>query len=153
MSPPTRSRFTYVTIIRATPGKVWEALTEPKLICQYWYGVNVECGWNIGAPWKMSFPDGRVEDAGEILEIDQPRRIVIRWQNEWNPEMKAEGPSRCAIDLLPLDDAVKLTITHDLDWPDSKFIAGVASGWPYTLANLKSLLEMGAVATTAHPGH
>jgi uncharacterized protein YndB with AHSA1/START domain len=106
-----------------------------------------------GAPWKMAFPDGRLADAGEILEIVPPRQIVLRWQNEWNPEMKAEGPSRCSIDLTPLDDAVKLTVTHDHDRPGSKFIAGVASGWPYTLANLKSLLETGEVATKAHPGH
>ena len=153
MSAARRSSFVYVTIIRATPGELWEALTDPSFIRRYWYGVNVECAWKRGAPWKMALADGRLADAGEILEIDPPRRIAIRWQNEWNPEMKAEGPSRCTIDLAPLDDAVKLTITHELDRPESKFIAGVASGWPYTLANLKSLLETGEVATKAHPGH
>jgi uncharacterized protein YndB with AHSA1/START domain len=153
MSATPRSSFAYVTIIRTTPPKLWEALTNPALVRQYWYGVNVGCAWKRGAPWRLSFPDGRLADAGEVLEIDEPRRIVIRWQNEWNPELKAEGPSRCAIDLAPLEDAVKLTITHDLDRPDSKFIAGVASGWPYTLSNLKSLLETGEVATKAHPGH
>ena len=153
MSAAHRSSFVYVTIIRTTPAKLWEALTDPKFIRQYWYGVGVECVWKQGAPWKMSFPDGRLADVGEILEIDPPRRIVIRWQNEWNPEMKAEGPSRCTIDLTPLEDAVKLTITHVLDRPESKFIAGVTGGWPYTLANLKSLLETGSVATKAHPGH
>jgi uncharacterized protein YndB with AHSA1/START domain len=153
MSASNRSHFVYVTIIRTTPGKLWEALTDPKFISQYWYGVNVECAWKKGAPWKMTFPDGRLADAGEILEIDPPRRIVIRWQNEWNAEMKAEGPSRCTIDLEPLDGAVKLTITHDIDRPDSKFITAVSSGWPYTLSNLKSLLETGQVATKSHPGH
>ena len=152
MSAANRSSV-YVTIIRATPEKLWDALTEPTFISQYWYGVNVECGWKKGAPWKMAFPDGQLADAGEILEIDPPRRMVIRWQNEWRPELKAEGPSRCTIDLTPLGDAVKLTITHDLDRPGSRFIASVSSGWPYILANLKSLLETGVVATTAHPGH
>jgi uncharacterized protein YndB with AHSA1/START domain len=153
MSAANRSSFVYVTIIRATPQRLWDALTQPEFIRRYWYGVNVECAWKKGAPWKIAFPDGRVADAGEILEIDPPRRIVIRWQNEWNPELKAEGPSRCTIDLQPLDDAVKLTITHDLDRPESKFITAVSHGWPYTLCNLKSLLETGAVATKSHPGH
>jgi uncharacterized protein YndB with AHSA1/START domain len=153
MSAANGSRFAYVTIIRAAPERLWEALTDPQLIRQYWYGVNLECAWKKGAPWKLAFPDGRLADAGEILEIDPPRRIVVRWQNEWNQEMKAEGPSRCAIDLTPLNDAVKLTITHDLDRPESRFIAAVSSAWPYTLANLKSLLETGEIATSAHPGH
>ena len=153
MSAANRSSFVYVTIIRTSPEKLWEALTDPGFIRQYWYGVNVECTWRKGAPWKMAFPDGRLADAGEILEIDRPRRIVIRLQNEWNPEMKAEGPSRCTIDLDPLDGAVKLTITHDIDRPESKFLTAVSNGWPYTLSNLKSLLETGETATRSHPGH
>lgn len=148
-----RSQFKYVTIIRTTPARLWDALTDPEFIRQYWYGVRVECAWKQGAPWKMLFPDGGLADAGEILEVEPRRRIVIRWQNEWNAEMKAEGASRCTFELEPLEDAVKLTITHELDRPESKFIAAVSAGWPYTLANLKSLLETGAIATTAHPGH
>ena len=153
MSAAERSSFVHVTIIRTTPEKLWEALTDPTLIRQYWYGVNVECAWKKGAPWKMAFPDGRLADAGQILEIDPPRRIVIQWQNEWDPEMKAEGPSRCTIGLQALDGAVKLTVNHDIDGADSRFITGVSAGWPYTLSNLKSLLETGEIATNSHPGH
>lgn len=147
------SQFNYVTIIRTTPERLWEALTDPNLIRQYWYGVNVECAWKPGAPWKMTFPGGGLADAGDVLEIEPLRRIVIRWHNEWNADLRAEGASRCTFELHPLEDAVKLTITQELDRPESKFIAAVSVGWPYTLANLKSLLETGAIATKAHPGH
>ena len=153
MSASNRSSFVYVTIIRTSPEKLWEALTDPEFIRQYWYGVKVECTWKKGAPWKLALPDGRLADAGEILEVEPPRRIVIRWQNEWNPEMKAEGPSRCSIDLEPLDGAVKLTISHEIDRPASKFITGVSGGWPYTLSNLKSLLETGEIAITEAQHH
>ncbi len=153
MSASSRSQFVYVTIIRTTPAKLWEALTDPEFISQYWYGVKVECAWKKGASWRMAFSDGRLADAGEILEIDPPRRLIIRWQNEWNPELKAEGPSRCTFQLEPTGDAVKLTITHEIDRPGSRFIEAVSSGWPYTLSNLKSLLETGEIATKAHPGH
>jgi hypothetical protein len=98
-------------------------------------------------------PDGSLTDSGEILEIDPPRRMVIRWQNEWNPELKAEGPSRCSIELEPVDRAVKLTITHEIDGLGSKLIPAVSGGWPRILSNLKSLLETGEVAITSHPGH
>ncbi len=62
------------------------------------------------------------------------------------PELKAEGPSRCTFDLEPTGGAVKLTITHEIDRPDSKFIHAVNGGWPKVLSNLKSLLETGAIA-------
>jgi uncharacterized protein YndB with AHSA1/START domain len=144
MSASNRSHFVYVTFIRATPAKVWEALTDPQFIRQYWFGVAIECGWKKGAPWKMVLPDGRTSDVGEILEIDPPRRMVIRWQNEWKPELKAEGPSRCTIELEPTSGAVQLTITHEIERPESKLITAVSGGWPKVISNLKSLLETGS---------
>ena len=153
MTAANRSHFVYVTFIRTTPAKLWEALTEQRFISQYWFGAIIECEWKKGSRWKMSFADGRVTDAGEIVEIDPPRRMVIRWQCEWKAELKAEGPSLCTIELEPMERSVKLTITHELERRDSKFIAAVSDGWPLILSNLKSLLEVGEVAITAHPGH
>lgn len=153
MNASVHSRFVSVTYIRTTPAQLWEALTDPRIVRQYWFGAIVECDWQRGSPWKMSHPDGRVVDTGEILEIEPPRRMVIRWQNEWNPEFKAEGTSRCTIELAATDRAVKLTITHELDRPQSKFIRALSDTWPLCLSNLKSLLETGAIAVISHPGH
>ncbi len=145
MNPANRSRFVYVTYIRTTPGKLWQALTDPQLIRQYRFDTTVECDWKKGSSWKMTHPDRGLLDTGEILEIEPPRRMVIRWQNEWEPAFKAEGPSRCTIELEPEDNAVKLTITHEIDRPDSPFITAVSDGWPRILSNLKSLLETGKI--------
>jgi len=153
MTTGNRSHFVYVTFIRTTPAKLWEALTEQQFIRQYWFDMKIQCDWKKGSPWKMFRPDGTLSDAGEILEIDPPRRMVIRWQNEWKPELKAEGPSRCTMELEPVDGVVKLTITHEIDRADSKFITAVSGGWPRILSNLKSLLEAGEVVLTPHPGH
>jgi len=153
MHPTDGSHFAYVTYIRATADKVWHALTEPSLVRRYWFGAVVECAWTRGSPWKMSQADGSLMDAGEVVEIDAPRRLVIRWQNEWNPEFKAEGLSRCTVELEPVDTAVKLAVTHEIGRPLSGFIAAVSSAWPMTLSNLKSLLETGEVVLTRHPGH
>ncbi len=153
MSAASRSHFVYVSYIRTTPARLWEALTDPRFIRQYWFDTTVVCDWKKGSPWKMVRPDGSLTDSGEILEIDPPRRMVIRWRNEWKAELKAEGPSLCTIELEPADDSVKLTITHEMDRPDSKFIIAVSGGWPRIASNLKSFLETGAVAITSHPGH
>jgi uncharacterized protein YndB with AHSA1/START domain len=153
MSASNRSRFVYVTYIRTTLAKLWAALTDPHFVRQYWFDTTVECSWTKGARWKMVRADGMLTDSGEILEIDPPRRLVIRWQNEWSPDLKAEGPSRCTMELEPIDNAVKLTITHETERPDSPFITAVSGGWPRILSNLKSLIETGEVAITSHPGH
>ncbi len=55
----------------------------------------------------------------------------------------AEGYSRLTYELEKQGDMVKLTVIHEMDKPDSKFIGAVSGGWPLILASLKSLLETG----------
>jgi uncharacterized protein YndB with AHSA1/START domain len=148
----TPGTFVYVTFIRSTPEKVWAALTSPDIMKEYWFGMHQESDWTPGAPWRLLFPDGRVADTGEILEADPPRRLVFRWRNEFRPELKAEGPARCTYEIEPVEGAVKLTITHAMDRPNTKFIEAVSSGWPLVLSNLKSLLETGQIVVKTHPG-
>ena len=144
-----KSKFVYVTFIRSTPEKVWSALTTTEFIRQYWFGMDCESDWKPGSPWKLVFTDGRVADTGTIVEATAPQRLVIRWRNEWKPEMKAEGDSLCTFEIEAVPDvspaAVKLSITHAMDRPESKFIQAVAGGWPSILSNLKSLLETGEI--------
>ena len=157
MIDATGGTFVYVTFIRTTPQKLWSVLTDPEIMKQYWFGMHQESEWKPGAPWRMVYPDGRVSDAGELLEVDPPRRLVIKWRNEWKPEMKAEGYSRCVMELEPVDDpasgTVKLTITHSMERPDSQLIHAVSGGWPKVLSNLKSLIETGEVVLKHTPGH
>jgi uncharacterized protein YndB with AHSA1/START domain len=137
------SRFVYVTYIRTTPGKLWEALLKPEFTRQYWAETWQECEWKPGAPWRIMIPDGRVADSGEILEIEPGRKLVLTWRNEFKPELRAEGYSRLTYQLEQLGESVKLTLIHEMDQPDSKLIGAVSSGWPLILASLKSLLETG----------
>ncbi|KHK57914.1 ATPase [Ralstonia sp. A12] len=142
----TRSTFVYVTYIRTTPEKLWHALTDVEFMKQYWFGMHCESQWTAGAAWKLVSGDGVIFDDGEIVEAEPPRRLVIRWQHQTKPELKAEGPSLCTMELEPSSTAVKLTITHTIEREPSKLIEAVSGGWPKILSNLKSLLETGAVA-------
>ena len=74
----------------------------------------------------MAGADGRVGDSGEIIEIEQYRRLVLSWRNEFRPELHAEGYSRVTYVLEPQGDMVKLTLTHEIDRPGSKLIEAVA---------------------------
>ena len=148
-----KSSFVYVTYIRTTEEKLWEALTDSQFVRKYWFDATIDCTWKKESTWKMFFADGRLADMGKILEIDPPRRIMIHWQNEWKLEFKAEGPTRCTIELQPMDRGVKLTITHEIDRSESELIKALSAAWPVTVSNLKSLLETGEVAVTTHPGH
>ena len=136
-------RFVYVTYIRATPETLWDHLTKPEFTRVYWHGVHADCDWKPGASWQLVYPDGRVADTGEVVAVEPPRRLVLKWRNEFRPELKAEGYSRATFELEPVGDMVKLTVIHEIDRTPSKFIEAVSGGWPIILSSLKSLIETG----------
>ena len=141
-----KSTFVYVTYIRTTPEKLWSALTGAEFQRQYWFGMHAESEWKAGSPWKLVSEDGRIWDSGEIVEAQRPRRLVIRWHHQMKPELKAEGPTLCTMELESTAGAVKLSITHTIEREEAKVIEAVSGGWPKVLSNLKSLLETGSIA-------
>src|SRR3569833_2378806 len=144
------SQYVYVTCIRTTPQKLWDALTSPEFQRKYWFDMYQESKWTKGSKWSMHFSDGRVADQGEVLESDPPRRLVLKWRNEFRPELKAEGFSRCVYEIEPDGDVTRLTVTHSSERENAEFIKAVAGGWPRILARLKSLLETGAALPRTH---
>ncbi len=138
-----KSTFVYVTYIRTTAEKLWDALTKPEFTRKYWQEVWQDSTWQKGSSWKLMIPDGRIGDAGEIIEIDKPRRLVLRWRNQFRPELHAEGDSICTMELEPQTDCVRLTITHEMEGPGTKLIDAVSQGWPKILSSLKTMLETG----------
>lgn len=146
-----KTSFAYVTYVRTTPEKLWRALIEPELTRQYWAGTWQESAWEKGAPWRLMIPDGRVGDSGEVLEIEPPKRLVLSWRVDFNPDLRREGYSRVTYELEGQGDMVKLSFLHEIDSPKSTLIEVMASGWPLLLASLKSLLETGQpLSATRH---
>jgi uncharacterized protein YndB with AHSA1/START domain len=138
-----QSKFVYVTFIRTTREKLWDALTRPEFTRQYWAGTTQKSDWKKGSSWGAYTPDGRLWDTGEILESDYPAKLVLTWRNEHFAEMKAEGFTRLTYELEEDPIGIKLTLTHEIDLDHSTIIDAVSQGWPSVLASLKSLLETG----------
>ncbi len=141
------TKFVYVTYIRTTQQKLWDALLTPEFNKQFWGGCWQESEWKKGSQWKLFFPDGRLGDSGEVLEIDPPHKLVLRWQHQVRPELKAEGDAIATLEIEPHGPIMKLTVTHTINRDNSKFIEAVSGGWPKILSSLQSFLETGQ----AHP--
>lgn len=134
--------FVYVTYIRTTPDKLWEALTSSDFSRRYWFGTEFRSDFKVGSPFALVM-GGKVTDTGEILEADRPRRLSYTFKHELDDEMRKEGATKVVFTLAPHGELVKLTLTHEGFGKDSKLLDGISKGWPAILASLKSLLESG----------
>lgn len=151
--------FVYVSYIRTTPEKLWQALTDPAFITRYFEGGGPQSDWQVGSKVLWSMEGEAHHDWDQhVLEADPPRRLAYTWHN-YQPEMaemfgwsderlaelQQEKRSKVTFDIEPAGQAVKLTVTHDDFAPDSEMLRGVSQGWPGLLSNLKSLLETGEI--------
>lgn len=138
-----KTSFVYVTYIRSTPEKVFEAITKPALAAQYWGHENVS-DWAPGSKWEHVRADaGRtVELVGKVVENSPPKRLVLTWANA-SEAADPEAHSRVAFDIEEYDAMIKLTVTHDEIQVGSRTERGVKGGWPIVLSSLKSFLETG----------
>lgn len=136
--------FIYVTFIRATPEKVYEAITRPDIARRYWGHENVSDDWRPGSDWRHVRADEArtVELVGKVLESDPPSRLVISWANESQKD-DAEQYSRVTFDIEKQGEMVKLTVAHEELQPGSGMLNGISKGWPLVLSSMKSFLETG----------
>ncbi|MEU4541098.1 metalloregulator ArsR/SmtB family transcription factor [Streptosporangium sp. NPDC023825] len=155
----SETSFVYISYIKTTPDRLWEALTGPAFISRYFGGGGPRSDWTPGAPieWKVT-ADGEYHDWGQrVLEAEPGKRLSYTWHNYeqevadmfgWSDEklaeLRKEPISKITFEIEPAGGAtVKLTVTHEGLVAGSEMIKGVSEGWPEILSNLKTLLESG----------
>lgn len=146
-----KPKFVYVTYIRATPEKVWEALTSGEFTRKYFAGRTLKSDWKVGSTLELIQENGDPDWCGVVLKYEKPRTLQYTFdvkggcsKKHFEEGAKAEPPSRVTFELEPQKEGgVKLSLLHDEFPVDSKVINGISNGWPKILANMKSLLETG----------
>jgi uncharacterized protein YndB with AHSA1/START domain/DNA-binding transcriptional ArsR family regulator len=152
-----RPEFVYVTYIRTTPERLWQALTNPEFTARYW-GRTYDTDWQKGSIYGVTQSGVRVDDPGQvILEADPPRRLsytwhtvspemahAFGWSDEYFARVSAEPRSRVTFQIEPEGDGnVRLTVIHDGFEEGSATLEGISDGWPRVLSNLKTMVETG----------
>jgi len=110
--------LTLVRRIAARPSIVFDAITTPEGIA-CWWGPDAgpvlvaETDLRIGGRYRVRFRmlDGSEhESAGEYLEIEKPRRLVMSWR--WVEGGDDPGESRLEFHLRPIAEGTELTLIH-----------------------------------------
>jgi uncharacterized protein YndB with AHSA1/START domain/DNA-binding transcriptional ArsR family regulator len=131
--------------IKATPERLWQAITDPETRRKYTFGAVVTSDWTNGSRYEGT-GGGSLIFEGENLEVVPPKRLVQSFRALWGEDVKTEGTSRVTWEIQPIADSCLLRVTHDqLREGANNQLYG---GWPMILSGLKTLLETGELLTT-----
>jgi uncharacterized protein YndB with AHSA1/START domain len=140
--PEAAPEFVYIVYIAAPAERVWNALVDGDVTRRYW-GHENRSDWKPGSRWEhvRVGPDGIVDVAGRVIEIDPPRRLVTSWHNP-NNEGDPARTSRVTYEIMSMGEETKLVVTHS-ELNEEGMRISVSAGWPLVLSSLKSFLESG----------
>jgi uncharacterized protein YndB with AHSA1/START domain len=159
MTDKTTPTQVYRIVIKASAQAIWDAITKPEWTERYAYGGRAEYDLKAGGRFRhwasaemkaVGLPDELI--VGEVIESDPPRKLVQTWHPLFNADTAAETPTRLTYEIQENQGGVcTVTITHDVT--GAPLVAGMVpgggdpvrggGGWPWTLSDLKSLLETG----------
>jgi uncharacterized protein YndB with AHSA1/START domain len=143
---PVSGTAVFEIYIKATPERIWEAITDPGLRARYSFGIRTASDWTPGSSYLAAVPDVADISSGENLVVDPPRLLVQTFTALWSDEVRAQGVTRVTWEIEPVGDSCRLTVVHD-QLPDGAN-AELYGGWPMILSGLKTLLETGENLTT-----
>ncbi|MGD9958266.1 SRPBCC family protein [Nocardioides sp.] len=143
---PVGDTAVFEIFIRATPERIWEAITDPAQRAVYSFGLETHSDWTTGSSYRAVAPGFGTMAEGENLVVDPPHLLVQSFRALWSEDVAGQGTTRVTWEIEPVGDSCRLTVVHD-QLPDSAN-AELYGGWPMILSGLKTLLETGDRLTT-----
>ena len=162
----TETTQVYRVWIKATPERVWAAITDPEFNSRYGYQSPSHYDLSKGGSFHATatadmkafaaangfdVPDTIID--GEVLEAEPPHRLVQTWRMLMDPTTAAEPFTTLTweIEEAKMQPGVcKLTVTHELTGAPATAAmtagtddSGAGGGWAWILSDLKTFVETG----------
>ncbi|HEY0434273.1 MAG TPA: SRPBCC family protein, partial [Chitinophagaceae bacterium] len=129
--------------IHASQQQVWNALTDPALIKQYFFGTDAHTSWKVGEPITFTgeWQGKRYEDKGTVLTFEKYNLVRYTYWSSMSG-IKDEPGNYVIVSyrLQPKEDGVELTITQE-NIPDEQTRKHSEENWQRVIDGLKKLVE------------
>jgi len=129
--------------IDAPPAKVWEALTTPKLMKEWFFGVDTETDWTEGSPivHRGEYQGQAYVDRGTVVTFDPGKLLVhTHWSSVSGLPDAPENYQTVSWALTEKDGKTELTVTDD-NIRSEEAKAASDKSWGTALKALKDLVE------------
>lgn len=129
--------------IQAAAGKVWEALTRPEIIREYFHGAEAISDWKVGSPLEFR---GQCEgkeyvDKGVILRSESGKLFQYTY---FSPLSGVEDVPENYANIsytLDEDEGVTTLVVRQENIANEEARDKIEANWRTVLDNLKNILE------------
>lgn len=128
---------------KAPIAKVWQGLTDPAMVKEYFFGTDLKSSWRVGEPIVFSGEwDGKkYEDHGTILDIDPGTFVKYSyWSSMSGTEDKLENYANITYNLTENNGETELTVTQD-NVKNEEAKAHSEQNWKGLFEELRKLIE------------
>jgi len=129
--------------INADASKVWNAITNPKMIKKYLFGTKVSTDWKVGSEisFQGNWQGKKFSDKGVIekFEIEKSFQYTY-WSVFSGLEDKRENYSLVTFELSGDNEITKLTVSQK-GFADKTSQEHSDKGWSMVMQKIKELVE------------
>ncbi len=132
----------YETTVHAPVDKVWEALTVPSLVKQYFFGSDLVTNWEIGQPiyFRGSWYGLAYEEKGIVKEYKYLDKLTYSYLSSWSGKDDApENYLLVTYDVKSVKEGTKLTVFQTNY--DAEKAEHSKANWKMVFDGLKKLVE------------
>ena len=130
-------------VIHASRDRVWQALTDPALVKQYFFGTDLDTTWKVGAPltFRGEWQGKTYEDRGTVLAFEPGRSLSYSYWSSFSDTPDTPDTRQIVrYDLSDEGDGVRLTVTQsNVDTQERADHS--AENWQTVFGGLKKLVE------------
>jgi len=130
-------------LIKAPATKVWQALTDPTIVKQYFFGTDLKSDWQLGGPitWEGEWEGKRYMDTGTILDIEPGFRVKYNyWSSMSGTEDIPENYNYITYELKETNGKTTLYITQEkIKTEEAKQHS--EQNWQWVFGKMKELIE------------
>lgn len=129
--------------IHAPISKVWDGLTLPALVKQYFFGTELVTSWEPGTPiyFRGAWEGKSYEDKGTVLKFEPGKMLQYDYFSSWSDqEDRPENYQSITYRVKAKGNSTILTITQrNIETLDKKVHS--VQNWSGLMLALKKLME------------
>ena len=138
----THFKIQYKTTVNAPLEKVWDALINPEIVKQYFFGTELITNWKVGDDivFQGEWEGQKYKDPGKVLEYKHNEKLAYSYLSNWSgKEDKPENYLWVCYEVKPTENGTELIISQtNYDEERAKHSEG---NWEALIDGMKKIIE------------